>query len=169
VEYGLFQGVPSTGFANAAIVTAETRAPSAMLTVLGSAGGSAYQKQFRIETIGDSNRNHPGAMMTDFARSSIEFQQCFGDEAVALTILPRRWPDGFVSPGCGGSSAWQLVNQEGDFSVRRLRSPSLDHRWTPVMHHLKLPLPGWFWAADLKATQIQYMGDHLIKDSIISG
>jgi hypothetical protein len=65
-------------------------------------------------------------MMTDFARSSIEFQQCFGDEAVALTILPRRWPDGFVSPGCGGSSAWQLVNQEGDFpSAGRDRQASI--------------------------------------------
>ena len=127
MEYGLFQGVPSTGFANAAIVTAETRAPSAMLTVLGSAGGSAYQKQFRIETIGDSNRNHPGAMMTDFARSSIEFQQCFGDEAVALTILPRRWPDGFVSPGCGGSSLAAGKPRRGLFrppvAVAKPRSP----------------------------------------------
>jgi hypothetical protein len=49
------------------------------------------------------------ALVTDFPRSLIEFQQRFGDEAACAQYLAAaRWPNGFVCSGCGGGKAWRL-------------------------------------------------------------
>src|SRR5215472_1341391 len=44
-----------------------------------------------------------------FPRSLIEFQSRFATEsACAQYLFERRWPEGFVCPGCGGGRAWLL-------------------------------------------------------------
>jgi hypothetical protein len=44
-----------------------------------------------------------------FPKSLIEFQSRFATEAAcAKYLFERRWPDGFVCPGCGGGRAWGL-------------------------------------------------------------
>ena len=44
-----------------------------------------------------------------FPKSLIEFQSRFATEAAcAKYLFERRWPDGFVWPGCGGGRAWGL-------------------------------------------------------------
>ena len=44
-----------------------------------------------------------------FPRSLIEFQGRFATEsACAQYLFERRWPEGFVCPGCGGGQAWLL-------------------------------------------------------------
>src|SRR5215472_3349039 len=44
-----------------------------------------------------------------FPRSLIEFQSRFAMESACTEYLfERRWPDGFVCPGCGGGRAWLL-------------------------------------------------------------
>ena len=90
--------------------------------------------------------------MTAFPRSLIEFQQRFPDEAACVEYLFKaRWPDGFVCPGCGTSRAWALQTKPWTWECTGC------HRQTSVtagtiMHHSKLPLTLWFWAAYLMAT-----------------
>ena len=95
--------------------------------------------------------------MTDFPRSLIEFQQRFADEeACAQNLAAACWPDGFVCPGCGGGKAWRLQTKArpGPMSApaagARPRSPPGPAG--TLMHHSKLPLAAWFWAAYLMAT-----------------
>ena len=90
--------------------------------------------------------------MTAFPRSLIEFQQRFPDEAACVEYLFKaRWPDGFVCPGCGTGRAWALQTKPWTWECTGC------HRQTSVtagtiMHHSKLPLTIWFWAAYLMAT-----------------
>ena len=52
------------------------------------------------------------------ARSLSEFQKAFADEASCVAFLfKRRWPDGFICPGCSERRA----------AVPRLWSTNLDH------------------------------------------
>src|SRR5438874_12683500 len=90
--------------------------------------------------------------MTDFPRSLIEFQQRFGDEAACAQYLAAaRWPDGFVCPGCGGGKAWRLETKAWTYECASCgRQTSLTAG--TIMHHSKLPLTAWFWAAYLMAT-----------------
>src|SRR5262249_28867810 len=90
--------------------------------------------------------------MTDFPRSLIEFQQRFGDEAAcAQYLIATRWPDGFVCPGCGGSKAWRLETKAWTFECAGCGRQTSVTAGT-IMHHSKLPLTAWFWAAYLMAT-----------------
>ena len=90
--------------------------------------------------------------MTDFPRSLIEFQQRFGDEAAcAQYLIATRWPDGFVCPGCSCGKAWRLETKAWTFECAGCGRQTSVTAGT-IMHHSKLPLTAWFWAAYLMAT-----------------
>ena len=90
--------------------------------------------------------------MTDFPHSLIEFQQRFSDEAAcAHYLIATRWPDGFVCPRCGGGKAWRLETKAWTFECAGCGRQTSVTAGT-IMHHSKLPLTAWFWAAYLMAT-----------------
>src|SRR5215472_16999734 len=90
--------------------------------------------------------------MTDVPRSLIEFQQRFGDEAACAQYLAAmRWPDGFVCPSCGSGKAWRLETKAWTYECADCGRQTSVTAGT-IMHHSKLPLTAWFWAADLMAT-----------------
>ena len=90
--------------------------------------------------------------MTDFPCSLIEFQQRFSDEAACAQYLTAaRWPDGFVCPGCGGGKAWRLETKAWTYECASCGRQTSVTAGT-IMHHSKLPLTAWFWAAYLMAT-----------------
>jgi hypothetical protein len=90
--------------------------------------------------------------MTDFPRSLIEFQQRFADEAACVRYLyAARWPAGFVCPGCGGDKAWELQTKPWTWECAGCGKQTSVTAGT-IMHHSKLPLTVWFWAAYLMAT-----------------
>ena len=92
------------------------------------------------------------ATMTDFPRSLIEFQQRFSNEAAcAAYLFTARWPDGFVCPGCGGGKAWRLETKPWTYECAKCGRQTSVTAGT-IMHHSKLPLTAWFWAAYLMAT-----------------
>ena len=50
------------------------------------------------------------------ARSLSEFQKAFSDEASCVAFLfKRRWPDGFVCPGCGKRRAAILKSRHSHY------------------------------------------------------
>lgn len=90
--------------------------------------------------------------MTDFPRSLIEFQQRFGDEAAcARYLFVARWPAGFACPACSGSKAWPLQTKAWTWECAACGKQTSVTAGT-IMHHSKLPLTTWFWAAYLMAT-----------------
>ena len=90
--------------------------------------------------------------MSDFPRSLIEFQQRFSDEeACAEYLFAARWPQGFVCPGCGTSKAWELQTKPWTWECAGCGRQTSVTAGT-IMHHSKLPLTIWFWAAYLMAT-----------------
>src|SRR6202795_3664912 len=90
--------------------------------------------------------------MTDFPRSLIEFQQRFADEAACVKYLfAARWPEGFACPGCGTRKAWQLQTKPWTWECAGCGKQTSVTAGT-IMHHSKLPLTRWFWAAFLMAT-----------------
>ena len=90
--------------------------------------------------------------MTDFPCSLIAFQQRFPDEASCVAYLAAgRWPQGFVCPGCGESKAWQLRTKPWTWECAGCGRQTSVTAGT-IMHHSKLPLTTWFWAAYLMAT-----------------
>ena len=90
--------------------------------------------------------------MSDFPRSLIEFQSRFPDEAACVGYLfAARWPQGFVCPACGGHKAWQLHTKAWTWECAPCGRQTSVTAGT-IMHHSKLPLPLWFWAAYLMAT-----------------
>src|ERR1700730_18737594 len=90
--------------------------------------------------------------MIDAPRSLIEFQQRFGDEAACAQYLAAaRWPDGFVCPGCGGGKAWRLQAKPFTYECASCGRQTSVTAGT-IMHHSKLPLTTWFWAAYRMAT-----------------
>jgi hypothetical protein len=90
--------------------------------------------------------------VTDFPRSLSEFQQRFPDEAACVAYLAAaRWPAGFICPGCGKSQAWELHTKPWTWECAGCGKQTSVTAGT-VMHHTKLPLITWFWAAYLMAT-----------------
>ena len=90
--------------------------------------------------------------MTDFPRSLIEFQRRFPDEAACVAYLfTARWPQRFVCPGCGTGKAWQLQTKAWTWECAGCGRQTSVTAGT-IMHHSKLPLTTWFWAAYLMAT-----------------
>ena len=100
------------------------------------------------------------------ARSLTEFQEAFPDEATCAAFLfERRWPNGFVCPGCGGGRGAAL-------KCRAYTYECLDcSRQTSItagtaMHRSKLALPTWFWAAHLMATHSNGMSARQFEDQL---
>src|SRR5207248_5351280 len=90
---------------------------------------------------------------SDSLRSLTEFEQRFGDEdACAEYLAATRWPDGFVCPGCGSSKAWRLESKLWTYECAGCGRQTSVTAGT-IMHHSKLPLTTWFWAAYVMATQ----------------
>src|SRR5467141_100885 len=71
--------------------------------------------------------------------------------ACAQYLAAARWPDGFVCPGCGGGKAWRLETKAWTYECASCRRQTSVTAGT-IMHHSKLPLTIWFWAAYLMAT-----------------
>ena len=87
-----------------------------------------------------------------FSRSLIEFQQRFPNEAACVEYLfAARWPQGFRCPGCGNGKAWQLQTKPWTWECAGCGKQTSVTAGT-IMHHSKLPLTTWFWAAYLMAT-----------------
>src|SRR5947207_956904 len=64
-----------------------------------------------------------------FPRSLIEFQDRFATEgACAEYLFERRWPEGFVCPGCRGGRAWLLKTKAFTYECADLRSADLGDR-----------------------------------------
>jgi hypothetical protein len=90
--------------------------------------------------------------MPDFPRSLVEFQSRFPDEAACVAYLfTARWPHGFVCPACGRNKAWQLQTKAWTWECAACGKQTSVTAGT-IMHHAKLPLTTWFWAAYLMAT-----------------
>jgi predicted RNA-binding Zn-ribbon protein involved in translation (DUF1610 family)/transposase-like protein len=86
------------------------------------------------------------------ARSLIEFQATFPDEAGCATFLfERRWPEGFICPACGGRRAALLKSRAHTYECLDCGRQTSITAGT-AMHRSKLPLTAWFWAAHLMAT-----------------
>ena len=100
------------------------------------------------------------------ARSLAEFQKSFSDEkSCAAFLFKRRWPDGFVCPGCGKRRAVGLKSRP------RLHECLDCGRQTSVtagttMHRSKLPLTAWFWAAHLMTTHSNGMSALQLEDQL---
>ena len=90
--------------------------------------------------------------MSDFPHSLIECQSRFPDEAACVEYLfAARWPEGFVCPACGGGKAWPLQTKAWTWECAHCSKQTSVTAGT-IMHHTKLPLTLWFWAAYLMAT-----------------
>src|SRR5215470_2693512 len=87
-----------------------------------------------------------------FPKSLIEFQERFATESkCAEYLFERRWPQGFVCPGCGDGRAWLLKTKAFTYECAACgRQTSV--RAGTIMHASKLRLTTWFWAAFLMAT-----------------
>src|SRR6266571_428645 len=87
-----------------------------------------------------------------FPKSLIEFQGRFASEsACAEYLFERRWPEGFVCPGCGDGRAWLLKTKAFTYECAACGRQTSVTAGT-IMHASKLPLTSWFWAAFLMAT-----------------
>src|ERR1700675_3598005 len=100
------------------------------------------------------------------ARSLAEFQKSFSDEeSCAAFLFKRRWPDGFVCPGCGKRRAVGLKSRP------RLHECLDCGRQTSVtagatMQPAKTPLTTWFWAAHLMTTHSNGMSALQLQDQL---
>ena len=87
-----------------------------------------------------------------FPKSLIEFQGRFASEsACADYLFERRWPEGFVCPGCGDGRAWLLKTKKFTYECAACGRQTSVTAGT-IMHASKLSLTKWFWAAFLMAT-----------------
>jgi ISXO2-like transposase domain/Transposase zinc-ribbon domain len=87
-----------------------------------------------------------------FPKSLLEFQRRFATEsACAECLFERRWPEGFLCPGCGEGRAWLLKTKAFTYECADCGRQTSVTAGT-IMHASKLPLTIWFWAAFLMAT-----------------
>jgi len=99
-------------------------------------------------------------------RSLLEFQRLFPDEAsCAEYVFERRWPQGFVCPGCGGGRAALLKSRAHTYECIDCGRQTSITAGT-ALHRSKLPLTVWFWAAYLMATHSNGMSALQIKAQI---
>lgn len=99
-------------------------------------------------------------------RTLSQFQKEFPDEeSCAAFLAARRWPEGFVCPGCGGQRAWSLASRS-----RLLECPDCGRQTSvtagTILHRSKLPLQTWFWAAHLLATHSNGMSALQLSDQL---
>jgi predicted RNA-binding Zn-ribbon protein involved in translation (DUF1610 family) len=89
----------------------------------------------------------------ELPRSLTEFEQRFGNEdSCAEYLVGVRWPDGFTCPGCGSRKAWRLESKPWTYECAHCGRQTSVTAGT-IMHHTKLSLTTWFWAAYVMATQ----------------
>src|SRR5436190_1378947 len=87
-----------------------------------------------------------------FPKSLIEFQDRFATNgACAEYLFKRRWPEGFVCPGCGEGRAWWLKTKAFTYECAACGRQTSVTAGT-IMHASKFSLTSWFWAAFLMAT-----------------
>ncbi|MGC8635346.1 MAG: IS1595 family transposase [Candidatus Limnocylindrales bacterium] len=90
-------------------------------------------------------------MSRPFPRTLPEFQATFPDETACRRFLAEsRWPDGFRCPACGSEAAWERRSRTLLVCAGCRRQTSVTSG--TVLHHTRLPLVTWFWAAYLLAT-----------------
>src|SRR5665811_1962682 len=99
----------------------------------------------------------PGAVATGLpmakGRSLSEFQEAFPDEACcAAFLVRRRWPNGFVCPGCAGRRAAALKSRAYTYECANCGRQTSITAGT-AMHRTRLPLTAWF--ADNSAASIE--------------
>lgn len=70
------------------------------------------------------------------------------DEACARYLVERRWPDGFVCPGCGNGSGWALTRERPTWECSGCGRQTSVTAGT-IMHRSHLPLRTWFLAAHI--------------------
>src|SRR5438105_9233488 len=122
-----------------------------------ASGPSIYCVQNRNTRVRSSSAKvSRGEAMTGsegrFPKSLIEFQGRFATESVCAEYLfARRWPEGFVCPGCGDGRAWLLKAKAFTYECAACGRQTSVTAGT-IMHASKLPLTRWFWAAFLMAT-----------------
>jgi transposase-like protein/predicted RNA-binding Zn-ribbon protein involved in translation (DUF1610 family) len=94
------------------------------------------------------------------------FQKEFSDEESCVAFLAaRRWPDGFVCPGCGGKRGWPLARRAGVYECPNCGRQTSVTAGT-ILHRSKLPLQTWFWAAHLMATHSNGMSALQLSDQL---
>jgi len=99
-------------------------------------------------------------------RSLSQFQETFADEASCAAFLSeRRWPKGFVCPGCGEQRAAALKSRAYTYECLDCGRQTSATAGT-VMHRSKLPLTTWFWAAHLMATHSNGMSARQLEDQL---
>ena len=78
--------------------------------------------------------------------SRAQFEACFPDDAACAGHLARRrWPNGFVCPGCGGAKGWALKTKAFTWECAACRRQTSVTAGT-IMHASHLPLKVWFTA-----------------------
>ena len=91
-----------------------------------------------------------------FPKSLIEFQARFASEsACAEYLFERRWPEGFVCPGCSEGGAWLLKTKAFTYECAGCGRQTSVTAGT-IMHASKLPLTIWFWAAFSHGDALQW-------------
>ena len=112
----------------------------------------------------------PGAVATGLpmakGQSLSEFQEAFPDEACcAAFLVRRRWPNGFVCPGCAGRRAAALKSRAYTYECANCGRQTSITAGT-AMHRTRLPLTTWFWAAHLMATHSNGMSARQLEDQL---
>src|ERR1700690_1075725 len=99
-------------------------------------------------------------------RTLSQFQEEFpGEGSCAAFLLERRWPNGFVCPGCGAQRSAALKSRAYTYECLDCgRQTSVISG--AVMHRSKLPLTAWFWAAHLMSTHSNGMSARQLKDQL---
>lgn len=78
--------------------------------------------------------------------SRAQFEARFPDDAACAGHLARRrWPNGFVCPGCGGAKGWALKTKAFTWECAACRRQTSVTAGT-TMHASHLPLKVWFTA-----------------------
>src|SRR5512134_2620087 len=78
--------------------------------------------------------------------SRAQFEARFSDDAACADHLARRrWPNGFVCPGCGGAQGWALKTKAFTWECAACRRQTSVTAGT-IMHASHLPLKVWFTA-----------------------
>ena len=78
-----------------------------------------------------------------FPKSLIEFQARFASEsACAEYLFERRWPEGFVCPGCSEGRAWLLKTKAFTYECAGCGRQTSVTAGT-IMHASKLPLTSY--------------------------
>jgi hypothetical protein len=101
---------------------------------------------------------------TAIEQSLTEFRDAFPDEpSCAAYLFRRKWPDGFVCPGCSRGRYAELKSRSYVYECLSCRLQTSITGGT-AMHRSKLPLTTWFWAAGLVATHPDRVSVRLFQD-----